>query len=58
MYVYTFLQFLTETTSILEITKKLSAVHHARWMGSAIYILKMFICRDLFDICDSARIKK
>lgn len=29
--------------------KKLSAIHHARWMGASIYILKMFICQEFFD---------
>ena len=29
-------------------TKRLSATHHARWMGSCLYILKMLISGELF----------
>lgn len=28
----------------LKMTEKVGAIHHARWMGAAIYILKMVIC--------------
>ena len=28
----------------LEWTEKVGAIHHARWMAAAIYVLKMTIC--------------
>lgn len=32
----------------LKMARRLSATHHARWMGSCLYILKMLICGDKF----------
>ena len=30
--------------------KRLSATHHARWMGACLYILKMLLCMDHFKL--------
>lgn len=41
-----FFQFLSGDQANLEMTKRLNNTHHARWMGSCLYILKMLICGD------------
>ena len=42
------MQFLVGELEEPQMAKTLSPIHHARWMSSAIYILKMFICQDVF----------
>ena len=36
--------FLCGYMSLLKMQNRLSATHHARWMGSCIYIFKMLVC--------------
>ena len=43
------LQFILGYTTELKMAKQLSAIHHARWMSSTIYILKMFLCQNVFE---------
>ena len=38
------IMFLTGMTPELKWSERVGAIHHARWMGAAIYILKMVIC--------------
>ena len=42
------LQFLTGFVSELKMARRLSNTHHARWMGSCLYILKMVVCGGWF----------
>ena len=36
-------QFLTVNSQTIKLAKNISAIHHARWIGSTIYILKINI---------------
>ena len=47
---YTPLQFLAGFLQILEMAMRLSETHHARWMGSCLYILKMLLSGELFPL--------
>ena len=43
-------QFLSGFRSILKMAKRLPATHHARWMGTCLYLLTIIICSDFFDV--------
>ena len=42
------LKFLTGLRRILRMSRRLFPMHHARWMGSCLQILKMFLCSNHF----------
>ena len=44
------LKFLVGFESILKMAWRLSATHHARWMRTCIYILKIVLCSDFFKV--------
>ena len=43
-------QFLAGFRKILRMAKRLPATHHARWMGTCIYLLNIVLCSDFFDV--------
>ena len=43
-------QFLAGFLPHLKMAKRLSATHHARWIGACLYILKMLICNKHFTL--------